>query len=46
MYDEFEEFEPNSFIKRLLGLGDLNKLMSKVSNVIDPEDQEKLLANM
>ena len=46
MFDEFEEFEPNSFIKRLLGLGDLNKLMSKVSNVINPEDQEKLLANM
>lgn len=46
MFDEFEEFDPASFIKRLLGLGDINKLVSKVSTAINVEDQEKLMASL
>lgn len=38
MFNEFEEFDPQSFIKRLLGLGDLNKLVSKVTTAINVED--------
>lgn len=29
-FDDFEQFEPGSFIRRLLGLGDIQGLMKKV----------------
>ena len=43
MFNEFEEFDSQSFIKRLLGLGDINKLVSKVTQSINVEDQEKMM---
>ena len=37
-FDEFEQFEASSFIRRLLGLGDLQTLFKTVREVI-PEDK-------
>jgi len=42
-FDDFEEFEPSSFIKRLLGIGDLGKIVSLVKEAVPLEDQPKLL---
>lgn len=42
-FDEFEEFEAGSFIKRLLGLGDISKIVDIVKEAIPLEDQPKLL---
>ena len=41
--EEFEEFEPNSFIKRLLNMGDIPKLFEKVKDAINPEDACKMI---
>lgn len=38
-FDDFEAFEPKSFIKRLLGLGDLEGLMSKVQESMSSKKQ-------
>ena len=35
---DFEDFEPKSFVKRLLGFGDIGKLFSIVKDVISKED--------
>ncbi|MEK6872894.1 MAG: signal recognition particle receptor subunit alpha [Nanoarchaeota archaeon] len=40
--EDFESFNPNSFISRLLGLGDLEGLLEKVQSAIDSKSQEKL----
>ncbi len=40
--NEFETFDPESFISRLLGLGDLNGLLERVQSVIDEKSQKKL----
>ena len=45
-FDEFEQFDPQSFIKRLLGLGDLAKLMETVTGAIDMENQGELMQNI
>jgi signal recognition particle subunit SRP54 len=37
-FDEFEQFEAPSFIKRLLGMGDLSKLLENVKSVVNMED--------
>lgn len=42
-FDDFEEFEAASFIKRLLGLGDLSKIVNIVKEAVPLEDQAKLL---
>ena len=42
-FDEFEEFEPASFIKRLLGLGDFTKIVDIVKQAVPLEDQPKLI---
>jgi len=43
---DLETFDPESFLSRLLGLGDLNSLMEKIQNVVDKdkivEQQKKL----
>jgi signal recognition particle subunit SRP54 len=45
-FDEFEAFNPESFIKRLLGLGDIKGLFEKVKEVISTEKQAKLAENL
>jgi len=42
-FDDFEEFEAKSFIKRLLGLGDIEKIVNIVKEAVPLEDQPKLL---
>jgi signal recognition particle subunit SRP54 len=37
-FDDLEKFEAESFIKRLLGLGDLKKLFESVKDVVNFED--------
>ena len=45
-FDDFEAFNPESFIKRLLGLGDIKGLFEKVKEVISTEKQAKLAENL
>ena len=40
--NEIETFNPQSFISRLLGLGDLEGLLEKVQSAIDEKSQKKL----
>lgn len=40
--EDLESFNPNSFISRLLGLGDLEGLLEKVQSAVDSKSQEKL----
>lgn len=37
-FDNLEPFEPEGFIKRLLGLGDIKELFNRVSGVVDVEN--------
>jgi signal recognition particle subunit SRP54 len=45
-FEDFEPFNPESFIKRLLGMGDIPGLFAKVKEVITPENQAKLAENL
>jgi len=40
--NDFESFNPESFISRMLGLGDLEGLLEKVQSAIDEKSQKKL----
>jgi len=40
--NEFETFNPKSFISRMLGLGDLDGLLEKVQSAVDEKSQKKL----
>ena len=40
--NDFETFNPQSFISRLLGLGDLEGLLERVQSAVDEKDQKKL----
>lgn len=42
-FNNFEQFDPSSFIKRLLGMGDLGKIVSIVKDVISEADQKVLM---
>lgn len=42
-FDDFESFEASSFIKRLLGLGDLSSLVKTVKEAIPEAKQKKLV---
>ncbi|MBS3093454.1 signal recognition particle receptor subunit alpha [Candidatus Pacearchaeota archaeon] len=44
--DEFETFNPKSFISRMLGLGDLEGLLEKVQSAIDEKSQNKLKSRL
>ena len=37
-FDDFESFEASSFIRRLLGMGDISKLFESVKSVVNMED--------
>jgi signal recognition particle subunit SRP54 len=45
-FDDFEAFDPKSFIKRLLGLGDLETLMSKVQETMTSKKSQKMMENL
>jgi len=40
--NDIEEFNPKSFLSRLLGMGDLQSLIEKVKSVTDEKSQEKI----
>ncbi len=40
--NDIEEFNPKSFLSRLLGMGDLESLMEKIRSVTDKDKQDKL----
>ncbi len=44
--NEFETFNPEAFISRMLGLGDLEGLLEKVQSAIDQESGKKLAKNL
>jgi signal recognition particle subunit SRP54 len=43
---DIEEFEPQSFVNRLLGLGDLKKLFEVVKDILPEGDQEKMIESI
>jgi len=45
-FDDLEMFDSESFIKRLLGLGDIKSLMTTVQQAINPEIQNKIQEDM
>ena len=44
--NDIEEFNPKSFLSRLLGMGDLETLIEKVRSVTDEGKQEKIRKNL
>ena len=44
--DEFEQFEPESFVQRLLGLGDVKGLLKKISGAMSEEQQEDMIGQL
>ena len=44
--DEFEAFDPERFISRLLGMGDIRSLIEKAEEVIDEDIATKTMNNM
>jgi len=44
--NEIEEFNPESFLSRLLGMGDLQALIEKIKSVTDKGQQEKIQAKL
>ncbi|KRX09688.1 Signal recognition particle, SRP54 subunit, M-domain [Pseudocohnilembus persalinus] len=45
-FEDLEKFEPESFIKRLLGMGDMKKLIEKVTDVVNMDEQGNLVNNI
>jgi signal recognition particle subunit SRP54 len=45
-FNDLESFDAQSFIKRLLGLGDVSKLFNTVKDAVSPEEQSKMLDNL
>ena len=44
--NDIEEFSPNSFLSRLLGMGDLETLMEKIKSVTEEKNQKKIQKNL
>lgn len=44
--NDIEEFEPERFLSRLLGMGDLQTLIEKIKSVTDEKKQEKIQKNL
>ncbi len=42
-FDEFQEFEAQGFVCRLLGMGDIKQLMSMVADVVDEEKKPQMV---
>jgi signal recognition particle subunit SRP54 len=45
-FEDFESFNPETFIKRLMGMGDMKGLFEKVKEVVSKETQKKLAENL
>ena len=45
-FTDFEQFEAKSFVRRLLGLGDIGKMVKIVKDVVSEDDQAKMLARI
>ena len=45
-FNDFESFNSESFVRRLLGLGDLKKLFETIKDVVDPKAGAELLENL
>lgn len=45
-FDDFEAFDPESFIRRLLGLGDLKNLMKKVQDTMSSKTGKQMMENL
>ena len=45
-FDDFEAFNPKSFIRRLLGLGDLETLMSRVQETMTSQKGKQMMENL
>jgi signal recognition particle subunit SRP54 len=45
-FNDLEPFDAQSFIKRLLGLGDVSKLFNTVKDAVSQEEQSKMLDNL
>ncbi|MFW5847176.1 MAG: signal recognition particle receptor subunit alpha [Nanoarchaeota archaeon] len=43
---DIETFDPESFLSRLLGMGDLKTLMDKIQSVTDSKQQEKIQSRL
>ena len=44
--NDIEEFNPNSFLSRLLGMGDLQTLIEKIKSVTEEKSQKKIQQNL
>jgi signal recognition particle subunit SRP54 len=44
--DEFETFEAEAFVSRLLGLGDVKGLMGKLTDIMPEQQQEEMMAQL
>lgn len=44
--NDIETFDPGSFISRMLGLGDLNSLLERVTSVVDEKKQKNIQARL
>jgi signal recognition particle subunit SRP54 len=44
--NDIEEFNPKSFLSRLLGMGDLETLMEKIKSVTEEKNQKKIQKNL
>jgi len=44
--NDIEEFNPNSFLSRLLGMGDLQTLMEKIKSVTEEKSQKRTQKNL
>lgn len=45
-FEDFESFNPEGFIKQLLGMGNIKGLFEKVKDVVSVENQKKLIENI
>ena len=44
--NDIEEFNPRSFLSRLLGMGDLETLMEKIKSITEEKSQKKIQKNL
>lgn len=45
-FTDLEEFEPESFVNRLLGLGDLKKLFEVMKDMVSEDQQQELMTQI
>jgi len=46
LLDDFQPFDSESFVSRLLGHGDMKTLLKTVQEAVDPEKQSQMVANI